>query len=150
MSNWIEAKKKCKEQVVSLDIAKELKEAGYPQEGLWWWQRHGKRKWDLECSVYLGESEYSDDDIVAPTVAELGEALPRDIHIPNRKTNDLRDRKSYFFRSEKVDEGVFCKNGWDVGYVGRPYALHYEQANTEANARARMWLYLKKEGLIKN
>lgn len=28
---------KLEDQVVSLDLVKQLKEAGYPQDGLWWW-----------------------------------------------------------------------------------------------------------------
>lgn len=115
---------KLEKQQVSLDIAKELKEAGYPQEGLWWWV-YGKhqRKWFISIGIHTSKKE---ERYVAPTVAELGEVLP-----------------SYFGSCSLIStigERIFkC--------VITPKSREFKQitANTEADSRAKMWLYLKKE-----
>jgi len=58
-----------KDQVVSLDLSKRLKELGYKQEGLWWWQvcKPSTKEWQVS-TIKTG--------IVAPTCAELGITLP--------------------------------------------------------------------------
>jgi len=120
---------KLEEQIVSLELAKELKENGYPQEGLWWWDLVREKE---DCDVgdtpedewiisykecYQGDK---DDLIVAPTVAELGESFDFTFHQYKAKNNKY-----------------VCLCG-DTR----------EEATTEADARAKMWLYLKKEGVI--
>jgi len=62
---------KLSEQVVSLELAKKLKELGYPQESLWYWNSNGE--------IRRVDGFFDDDSkfiAVAPTVAELGEWLP--------------------------------------------------------------------------
>lgn len=133
-------------QVVSLELSKELKEAGYPQKGLWWWvcQWGGMPKIALKESAFrcLSAYEVLDDgnkdangntlcDIsVAPTVAELGEALPAQI-------------KSFLFITEKL-----IKEDGTIEWMCEYYQTKRIITNTEANARASMWFYLKKEGLL--
>ncbi len=149
---------KLENQVVSLELAKQLKEAGYPQEGLWWWNTHyddghwlhrfgdgfdemmvissDKRNSMLknyDIKDYRTYREYS-----APTVAELGVRLPNGYHSGNSSTN----AKQKFCCFEMHYSPELKCYGFDKRNV-------LFEANTEANARAKMWLYLKKEGLLK-
>jgi hypothetical protein len=123
---------KLEDQVVSLELAKKLKEAGYKQKGLWWWYEHKQRGKDddfSECLVLDNEPDYTMhprehwNKYVAPTVAELGEKLL-----------DYSGNIGYNAKHKK----------WSAHYVGNVKEL----SATEADARAKMWLYLKKEGLI--
>ena len=66
------------DQVVSLELAKELKEAGYPQEGIWWWTQNSIIREDFYLQQhYLVNENLDIEVIVAPTVAELGEFMSR-------------------------------------------------------------------------
>lgn len=119
---------KLEQQVVSLELAKQLKKAGYPQEGLWWWNQdtaykrpHITRK----PTGYWAEFNITKHNmIVAPTVAELGKELPP-YYI------------SYF---REIEQKWCCGNLEDFSQL--------TIADTEGNAKAKMWLYLKKENLL--
>jgi hypothetical protein len=134
---------KLEDQVVSLELAKKLKEAGYKQKGLWWWYEHKQRGKDddfSECLVLDNEPDYTMhpredwNKYVAPTVAELGERLPEAVEINN------------YICSLMINP---CKGGWAVYYSSYNGKEGYSiTADTEADARAKMWLYLKKEGLL--
>lgn len=161
---------KLENQVVSLELSKQLKGKGYPQDdSLWYWikdheyndtkmewewvwklawkfgkdcimwVRNGDHKWDL-ISYRKGFEEF---EIIATfTVAELGEKLPATLHI-NKSTHNLtidRDGKKWVIRY--CDYEMNCDRGHDKQYG-------FLKADTEAAARAKMWLYLKKRGLIK-
>lgn len=129
-------------QVVSLELSKQLKEAGYPQKGVWWWVCHHGVNDNFKLTML--ENSKKDNElwevIVAPTVAELGERLPRQIE---------RNGELFQLFTEKT------LNGWGVMYAyefpghkngqGGLICWRIERADTEANARAKMWLYLKKE-----
>ena len=79
----------------------------------------------------------------APTVAELGKALPNNLKDKNGKflwlTSAMRSDRIWFIwydntLKKDIVNGIF----------------YYRQtADTEANARGLMWEYLKKNGLIK-
>ena len=113
---------KLENQVVSLGLSKELKSAGYDQiNGFWVWIEDASvfsetKEWRLRPNHSDGEG------IGAPTVAELGEALP--IGYSTRKA---------------INPEWFCESYEKTKGIG---------ANTEANARAKMWLCLKKENLL--
>ncbi len=134
-----------KQQVVNHKLSEELKKAGYKQEGLWWWGyliQHDDAKeldiWNINrCEQPINENDPHPIEkiCVAPTVAELGEALPDYLNIK---------RTIYQLDILKVDK---C---WIISYrVGCAKANIRIEADTEANARAKMWLSLKKQGLIK-
>jgi hypothetical protein len=114
-------------QVVSLELSKQLKEAGYLQEGVWWWatqsQPTGQMVEDTQYLCLAKDRGCKFPMCVAPTVAELGEKI---------KTTSLPlpawSKKEFWFC---VVNGMPRMN-----------------SNTEANARAKMWLYLKKEKLL--
>ena len=126
---------KLEQQVVSLDLAKQLKEAGYKQEGLWWWNIHGPNEFTNHaiCNVLgtkNGDKIRVGKGFVAPTVAELGEVLKH----PNQ------DILSYHPKSLPDWTG----STWIMYRNGKVII----EGNTEANARAKMWLYFKKKGLL--
>lgn len=126
---------KLEDQVISLEIAKKLKELGVKQESLWYW-------FLLESGgIFIGQ-EYEVKNIdrnfikSAYTVAELGEMLPMRLR--------LKDY-DYWLRTSKG------KGNWDARYVAyhkyeSPFC--YRQADTEANARGAMLVYLLENKLI--
>lgn len=150
----------------SLELAKELKENGYPQEGLWWWKHDitGVRKGQKDGSVpYVPHSESKElvDEwhgpfmkdwtaeymterfmYIAPTVAELGEVLPETIDEYSLYMEKMGN--SYVMSYSCPREG-FLK---DL-FVDQTYQARFP-AKTEADARAKMWLYLKKNNLLED
>jgi len=124
---------KIENQVVSLELAKEMKVLGFPQDSFWSWQLHKKWKTkQLILSMAKTKPEIF-DFYSALTVAEMGEALPRRINGYKLTIYLLQD-------------------GWDILYY------HYKekhnllgieiQEEKFSDAMAKMWIYLKKEGLL--
>ena len=119
------------QQVVSLELAKKLKELGVKQESLFWWvnwqaERHpnGPLSWHIE-----NHPHDNCESIAAFTVAELGEMLPPNI------------------TSEKCTEnpfGAYCSISFDRSKkLGSPgWEVKRSYADTEADARAKMLCYL--------
>jgi hypothetical protein len=121
------------QQVCSLELAKRLKELGVKQESYFHWKHLTDSptgpidKWVLVD--YKGSSfSYSFYHISAFTVAELGEMLPR----------------GYISGQSKNDGGhFFCRPD-----AGGKAADHFTIASTEADARAKMLIYLLEHDLI--
>ena len=116
-------------QFVSLDLAKQLKKAGYPQEGLWAWCdiSHGEyeeRDWDIRPLIW-DKNKPLIGECVAPTVAELEKALPRDYYVC---------QKNLWHKDKNIEINHFDND------LDKP--LDY------LTAIAKMWLYLKKEGKV--
>ncbi|KKL92792.1 hypothetical protein LCGC14_1881160 [marine sediment metagenome] len=126
---------KLENQVVSLKLAKQLKEVGYEQEGLFWWVKYKlvrgtyvkgfdepKKGWRLQ---YGNKEGYRDEFLelcVASTVAELGEIFPRGYESYKRTSGD--------------SDWICNDNTHKIFFY----------ANTEVNARAKMmWWYLKEK-----
>jgi len=127
---------KLEEQVVSLDLAKALKEAGYLQQGLWWWVLNKDNEYDLWSYRKLTVPKKV-TAIVAPTAAEILEDLPHIIE------------KIFILRIWKNENGYFLD--YFNAYTDKPYSMagySNSSGRTLSNALALMWLYLKKEGLI--
>lgn len=110
-------------QVCSLELAKRLKELGVKQESLWFWRflKGSNPEWDL---AYSGNVRAVEKTYSAFTVAELGEMLPE----------DCKTRRP-------VDE----KGKWLVDSLGTD---RFFRADTEADARAAMLIYLLEQKLI--
>lgn len=123
---------KLENQLVSLKLAKELKKAGFPQDTYFVWNYnppliHLWQKMKVKEGIYDGDYVLQGEIITgkfyaAPTVAELGELLKNIAELP-------------------LHHG---ENKWVVNLIG------YQRwgIETEADARAKMWLYLKKEKLL--
>jgi hypothetical protein len=146
---------KLEQQVTSLELAKKLKELGLKQESLFYWILFhggvGKGHSDYERSATWelrtkdSSLNFQESRISAYTVAELGEMLPEYLVINdrvvifttrhNREDKDTGWEQGYEFAESLNDE--------DVGWV------EVEQAETEADARAKMLIHLHEQGLLK-
>jgi len=136
---------KLKDQVCSLELAKKLKELGVKQESLWWWI-----KFDKEWQPQYRLSRYKDGGSYIPemstrqtpavqgsysafTVAELGGMLPAEVgsfvqcHLTCIK---LGGEFGVTYIGSSMGESVY--------FIDAPI-----KAKTEADARAKMSIYLK-------
>ena len=120
------------DQVCSLKLAKKLKELGVEQNSIWYWSNDGDRR-DVEFYLVLGikkafrESSPKIDDsktkyYSAFTVAELGKRLP--------------DYTSTWRHPGKI---------WSCEIADKAFVSGYK---SEANARAKMLIYLLENKLI--
>jgi hypothetical protein len=117
---------------VSLDLAKQLKEAGYPQRTIFCWaevghkDKSGNNVWEYELMVNVFQAD--NEFIAAPTTSEIGEKLKE-------------------LKGEELPK--YYNGDWFFFVLTGKFAGAEEiTSDTEANARAKMWLYLKKEGLL--
>lgn len=118
------------QQVVSLDLAKEMKSLGFKQQSLFWWRFYRQsgsssfdfpeKGWKIEIDNRLS----LDGSIAAYTVSELWKFLPNEY---------------YTFYAQGLR--YVCSDR-------RAYNSHFEE-QTEANARAKMCIHLAKTGVIK-
>lgn len=138
---------KLEQQVTSLEISKRLKELGVKQTSLFVWQRQKdyQRKiltnnWKVilcnknDNTGFGAEHGYS-RYISAFTVAELGEIL-------NQKYWAVRYR---FYNKKFVVDATPIPHG--IGAAVMPHTLT-EKADTEADARGKMLIYLLENKLI--
>lgn len=112
-------------QVCSLEISKELKELGVPQDSLWWWVNHWQATsymWDI---LPKDEDDKVNKHISAFTCSELGEMFPE-------WASSVKLPKSHGFRK----------------WVALERSKIEVEADTEADARGRMLIYLIKQGHI--
>ena len=121
------------EQVVSLELAKQLKEAGYPQEGLFWWGYFLFTDGSKQLEV-IPESRFNENDIegfspekicVAPTCAELFDKFPSSCNI-------------------RLDKWVVYR----VWHKKDNEYAHFTESKNIADALGKAWLKLKQEGLL--
>lgn len=110
---------KIEDQVCSLDSAKRLKDLGFEQESLFWWNRHvSSRDWSIDD---VNKSKISHwESVSAYTVSELGELLKSD--------------------SCAIYWGGKSWGGKDDDFIC--------SVKTEAEARALRLIYLIEQGLI--
>jgi hypothetical protein len=122
---------KLEQQVCSLELAKKLKELGvYQGDAINWWIVDIKTgEVTLNRTVFpTGSQSYS-----AFTVAELGEMLPEKVN---------KNGIDYFPESDPTGKIKTIK------YARQEDVLHDLGEFTEADARAKMLLYLLENGLI--
>ena len=143
---------KLEDQVVSLELSKKLKTLGVKQESLFSWI------YDPDTGVPTLIDRWSKDGMFfiasAFTVAELGKMLPD----YTQKLGNLEIGKC---DTDHMTMEVKEKRWWNVSYwtwgnkntkSGDIYlekvSKHLQQANTEANARAKMLIYLLENDLF--
>lgn len=131
---------KLEEQVVSLELAKKLKELGVKQESEFVWMKILKphEHWELCESdrpcVNLKE------DIRAFTVAELGEMLPRRIQI---------GEAVYWFQSGMNADEFWCEYH-NVTEIDEGFPLFEPITEVkESDSRAKMLIHLIEKGMVK-
>lgn len=122
-------------KTVSLELAKQLKEAGYPQIGHFIYRRC--RRWDgkkdVDYWVLMEKFEKSRiDDYLSPTADEILERLPTSI--------EYLGKVCYLHIDAQFER-------WYVHYADEIHFTGQENENL-TNLLARLWLYLKKEKLI--
>jgi len=145
---------KLEQQVVSLELAQKLKELGVKQESFFKWGNFTTDNgiaWNLYVPPEFNKVPHPDmwiHGISAFTVAELGEMLPYRIG-----EYDLRFWSVQFagehhkycgYLVDKEDGSHFMNSRTDG--MGNNVAF---MADTEADARAKMLVYLLENGLIK-
>jgi len=144
--NWAE------KEVASLELSKELKELGFPQKepGWFWYANITNANYRL---IFLEEfNEKIDKDmedyIKAYTNSELGEWLPP-------YWISWRDKKGRYWIS-RIREFKCVFNSEDYPELSRPIAValenfikrEYTPTYNEANARAKLLIFLKEIGYI--
>jgi hypothetical protein len=120
--------------VVSLELARKLKELEVKQESLFYWVITSTTNYHL--SYVEGDKsllpQKRNDFYSAFTVAELGEMLPR---------INFRDGRTYKLVTSKEIRND--NEEWSVRYECETHKGFYQQvADTEADARANMLIYL--------
>jgi hypothetical protein len=117
---------KIEQQVCSLELAKRLKDLGVVEPSLFFFEWRGAKPHEIE---FQEKPYHNPDNVNTYTVAELGEML---------KTLLDDEFISYNFDNDEEFVWIAQVKKWsDVTFVG-----HTEHADTEANARAKMLVYL--------
>lgn len=129
--------------VVTLDLARKLKEAGWPQTESFfrWFHRDylaGDGERTVKDYVWVESRSYPNDELIAaaPTAEEILRRLPQSIEIGRR--------------SGRLEMAPMWDKGYRVCYVSDTWLatspVQYEVTLT--NALASMWLYLKEHDLL--
>lgn len=141
------------QQVVSLDIAKELKELGVRQESLFWWApdfigRNEVKEWGIRYNDIMNPETTPmahPDYVSAFTVAELGEMLPESVlSIRPLQNNRWNYKPKDKWLVAKAGDSDYCC--LDESFIDTQ--LYGVSADTEADARGKMLIYLIKNKLI--
>ena len=160
-------------QVCSLELAKKLKELGVKQESLFYWNildgKPGINKYEVKNRKQFTEDGYPGNTMVyknvesysAFTVAELGEMLPRFIADADQPLSGVKG-KQYPLIIECLADDYSSDNkinGWRIRYGDTKVKIDSEPklnsagiyyVGTEADARAKMLIYLLENKLISN
>jgi len=110
---------KIQQQVISLELAQKLKKLGCKQDSLWWWIDPNIK--GLEPYLADHKKKTTGETYPAYSVAELGEMLPRG------------------YASHKLGDEWYC------------LATEKDRdcsSKSEANARAKMLIYLLENGIL--
>jgi hypothetical protein len=130
---------KLEDQVCSLGSAKRLRKLGVKQSSLIYWIESDVTGTFLHSPVCgIRPSTNEGNPFSAFTVAELGEMLPQVIVIPTTTV-----RKKYVLVIGKV-----FGDQWQVSYRGNQQTFIYFNCYTEAEARAKMLIYLLENKLM--
>lgn len=135
-----------KNHVVSLELAKQLEENGYPQKDSlfkWSFDRESTPQWEIVCNQDRMWDEYQ--LLAAPLATELLEQLPVGI-----EPKDDKDEFVWNLTILKMPLIPKKPEEWFVSYsaLGINKEYKYFQSVTLPDALAMMYLYLKKEELI--
>ena len=124
---------KLQDQVCSLELSKKLKELGVNKESYWYWHKgelEDEDDLDDWAENHLGVHENA---IHAYTVAELGQMLPKEESIV-----------TMIFTNSRCQMAI-------LGYEWKDKSIGQSiEADTEADARAKMLIYLLENNLIEN
>lgn len=120
---------KLENQVISVELAKRLKDLGVNQESVFYWQdlltNHPDNPWILSQFPVPQVEGKAIEKLAAFSVAEMGELLPKGFSCGYR----WNDVDSYFCEI-KTSDGVFTELG-----------------DSEANVRAKLLIFLLNRGM---
>ena len=154
---------KLENQVVSLDLAKRLKELGVRQESLFYFKkewydpnppfRQADIRWVLRCSYQemSGQTVKVDEHIPAYTVAELGEMLPEFINEDGFSKRLAQYTAPYFedITPPRVNFNLYYQFENEKHRSQPEKYKNHVHARHEADARAKLLIYLLENNLIK-
>ena len=128
------------DQVVSLELAKKMNWLGFNQESVWWWNGTkcgiGGQIVGLEPMKWILSKRIKGsaiDNYSAFTVAELGEMLPDEVKCTVGTAKLGTNCKDFVYYYKQAPHIAICYD---------------EVGDTEANARAKMLIYLKENKLL--
>ena len=126
-------------KTVSLKLAKQLNEAGFTQDTEFEWYTSAYEEEDAWVTNDPGEYATFGDDLIAsaPFSEEILDLLPWKL--------DFGDGIPKFLDITKVEDG------FEVGYISHKshgFVDGFTSGKSLSEALAKMWLYLKKKGLI--
>lgn len=136
---------KLEDQVCSLELSKRLKELGVRQSSLFHWHIHPIT--DQYCIGLIADGNCSGSmkPFSAFTVAELGEILPTKFLWIDKQ--QIESSNNVYLNIRKLP------NSWDIYYSDLDdTGFRWEEYSyvSEANARAKMLIYLIEKGLLKD
>lgn len=125
---------KFENQVVSLELAKKLKDLGVKQDSLFYWGESFTNNGDKEFNIYFNSVQACNilDEYSAFTVAELGEMLPEHVNY-------------YFLQYKENYKWVITFS--EHAEIYRKYRMEFKGQN-EADVRAQMLIYLIENKLM--
>lgn len=134
-------------QVCSLELAKRLKELGVRQESKFYWgllpptELIPHTEWEIFYTTSVVLKKYCNaDNNSAFTVAELGEMFP------------VRTEAGGLIRvidSHRNTDGEWSINFREIDVItNKKRSLNCEKESTEADARAKMLVYLIEKGIV--
>lgn len=133
---------KLESQVCNLELSNKLKELGVPQDSVFAWVR-------LVVEPYPAGTDRSRDE-AGNTVVTTWFTRKE----PSRRTGNLREDfvAAAFTAGEMGEMLPMLYKSWLVGpsewWCSNQQSGHHEEAGTEADARARMLIYLIENGLL--
>lgn len=139
-----------KDFCVDLEIAKELKENGFPQESEFYWNIHkaGGGAFPLDDNLNKKFASYQEKvgmnavcyaTYSTPCSDEILKELPKEI---TQEDGIFHLNIEYYTSRCEVQYQCFVS-------PKRDYLMNFIEEETLPNALAKIWLYLKKEGYIK-
>lgn len=152
---------KLKNQVTSLELSKKLKGLGVKQESLFWWVA------DIENAIEKYQ-DYLDPEtcrcvsspLLAPEYKETKKVLPQAKLVMNTKGGSIISPEAYSaFTVAELGEMLppqYCTAKWEDSngktfevWTESDETVSFQKDITEANARAKMLIYLLENNLIK-
>ncbi len=119
---------KLEQQVCSIELAKRLKELGVKQESFCWWHKDRLGSYELTQYTPSTNARKTDEFYSAFTVAELG---------------DMELLKKFQCYTK------FVNSSPDMRWICIPHiGYEHQYGDTEADARAKMLIYLLEEKFI--
>ncbi len=123
---------------VSLEMAKKLRAAGWPQEGQSWWCAEvcGCKHCDQGNHYLLKEGDTDGVIAYAPTIEEIKKALPEDTEIVLHECNEKCSRE---YRNDKLRYAVS---------KSKETATLNAMFSNEVDLLSELWLALKEKNLL--